>query len=202
MHLMPDLPQLSPQDPLDLALSEILGQGNAYAYSVIATVRRHLYNFHIEHLFEPHEILFEAYLRGKEVQRKGETIRNPHAWLKSTTFNIIREKSRKARQQAYIVFEEIEHRVSSATGDMLDGLDLNHQIQLLYKALGEFSKEDHYTARLLKWRTIEQLSWNEISARLVAMGETLPSNVVLRQRVSRAKKRIRHILHGLGLPMT
>lgn len=190
------------QDPLDIALSEILGQGNSYAYSAISTIRRHLYSFRLKHLYEPDEILFEAYLRGKEAQRKGEIIRNPHAWLKSTAFNVIRENSRRARQQQnHVVFEEVESRVSSAAGDMLDTLALDHQVSLLYKALREFAKEDAHTERLLRWRTIEQLSWDEISTRLIALGEELPNNAAMRQRVSRAKKRIRHILHGFGLPM-
>ncbi|MEO0455574.1 MAG: sigma-70 family RNA polymerase sigma factor [Cyanobacteria bacterium P01_A01_bin.114] len=192
---------MPPQDPLDVALSEILGQGNSYAYSAIATIRRHLYSFHLTHLYEPDEILFDAYLRGKEAQRKGEIIRNPHAWLKSTAFNIIRENSRKVRRHSCVVFEENDGKVSAPTVDMLDTLALDHQVTLLYKALREFAKEDCHTAQLLCWRTIEQLSWDEISARLIALGEELPNNATLRQRVSRAKKRIRHILHGLGLPM-
>jgi predicted RNA polymerase sigma factor len=198
---MPVNPNLPPPDALDIAMSEILGVGNAYAYSAIATVRRYLHSFRLAHLVEPHEILFEAYLRGKNAQRKGEIIYNPHAWLKRTAFNIVREKSRKARRQATQSFEEIEYRMSAESDCLLEKIDLSHEISLLYKALREFSREDSHTAQLLEWRTIERLSWTEIADRLVAAGETVPNYAALRQRVSRAKKRIRHILHGLGLPM-
>ncbi|MEL6250010.1 MAG: hypothetical protein AAFY78_19040 [Cyanobacteria bacterium J06648_16] len=196
-------PNLPPPDTLDIALAEILGTGNSYAYSAIATVRRHLHTFHLTHFFEPNEILFEAYLRGKAVQRRGELIRNPHAWLKSTAFNIVREKSRKVRQRVVVSYDENEYRVGTETGCMLDRLDLDHQIKLLYKALREFEKENADTAQLLIWRTIDRLSWEEIQAKLRATTDgEIPNGATLRQRVARGKKRVRHILHSLGLPMS
>lgn len=203
MPITPHEPATEPIDPdaLDIALSEILGTGNSYAYSTISTVRRHLYSFHLTHLFEPNEILFEAYIRGKEVQRRGEAIYNPHAWLKSTAFNIVREKSRKARRHQTQCLEDIEYRVSADSDNALDKIDLSHEIALLYKALREFAREDQYTAELLEWRTIEELSWDEITQRIIAEGKELPTYATLRKRVSRAKKRMRHILHTMGLPM-
>ncbi|NEP16184.1 MAG: sigma-70 family RNA polymerase sigma factor [Leptolyngbya sp. SIO4C1] len=197
---MPNSPNLPSLDVLDIALLEVLEKGNSYAYSTIATVRRHLYSFRLHQLIEPHEILFEAYLRGKETQRRGEEIRNAHAWLKRTAFNIVREKSRKARQQNHLQFEDLEYCLGAPGSDLLDQLNLAYEIQLLYEALQEFAQEDSYTEQLLRWRLIEQLSWPEICDRLAASGEEVPSSAALRQRVSRAKKRIRNILHGLGLP--
>ncbi|MEO1593265.1 MAG: hypothetical protein AAFU71_18525 [Cyanobacteria bacterium J06632_22] len=189
-------------DTLDIALAEILGAGNSYAYSAISTVRRHLHAFHLNHLFEPNEILFEAYIRGKEVQRRGELIRNPHAWIKSTAFNIVREKSRKARQRVFVSYEENEYRTGDDAPNMLDKIDLSHEITLLYKALREFEKENAATAQLLIWRTIDQMSWDEIETKLRAMTDgDIPNQATLRQRVARGKKRVRHILHSFGLPM-
>ncbi|MGD1854197.1 MAG: RNA polymerase sigma factor [Leptolyngbyaceae cyanobacterium] len=194
----PDLPLL---DVLDLALSEILGSNNSYAYSTLATVRRYLYQFRLMHQFEPYEILFEAYLRGKARQRTGEVIRNPHAWLKRTAFNVVREKSRQAQRQAAQSYEEIEYRISAEPEYALEAIDLRHEIELLYKALRALSREDDHTAQLLVWRTIERLSWEQITDRLAAQGETeLPTQATLRKRVSRAKKRMRHIMHSYGLP--
>jgi len=189
-------------DTLDIALAEILGAGNSYAYSAIATVRRHLHAFHLTHLFEPNEILFEAYLRGKAVQRRGERIRNPHAWIKSTAFNIIREKSRKARQRIMVPYEDGDYRAANEQPSALEKIDLSHEIKLLYKALREFEKENAATAQLLIWRTIDQMSWDEIEAKLRAMTDgDIPNQATLRQRVARGKKRVRHILHSFGLPM-
>ena len=189
-------------DTLDIALAEILGAGNSYAYSAIATIRRHLHSFHLTHLFEPNEILFEAYLRGKAVQRRGELIRNPHAWLKRTAFNIIREHSRKARQRIVVPYEDGEYRATNDKLSELEKIDLSHEIQLLYKALKEFEKENPDTAQLLIWRTIDRMSWDEIEEKLRATTEgSLPNQATLRQRVARGKKRVRHILHSFGLPM-
>ncbi|MEM6253855.1 MAG: sigma-70 family RNA polymerase sigma factor [Cyanobacteria bacterium P01_D01_bin.156] len=198
---MADQSELPLVDVLDLALSEILGDGNSYAYSTLATVRRHLYQFRLIHQYEPYEILFEAYLRGKAFQRKGEQIFNPHAWLKRTAFNIVREKSRQAQRQASQTYNDIEYRISAPPEDILEKIDLTHEIGLLYKALRALSREDDHTAQLLVWRTIEQLSWEQITERLAQGGETnIPSQATLRKRVSRAKKRMRHIMHSYGLP--
>lgn len=199
---MADRPELPLLDVLDLALSEILGKDNSYAYSTLATVRRHLYQFRLMHQFEPYEILFEAYLRGKKRQRDGEVICNPHAWLKRTTFNIVREKSRQAQRQSSQSYEEVEYRLGTEPEYILEKIDLGHEIELLYKALRALSREDDHTAQLLVWRTIERLSWAQITARLAALGETeIPPQATLRKRVSRAKKRMRHIMHSYGLPM-
>ncbi|MEO0868988.1 MAG: sigma-70 family RNA polymerase sigma factor, partial [Cyanobacteria bacterium J06642_11] len=198
---MAEQPELPLLDVLDLALSEILGNGNSYAYSTLATVRRHLYQFRLIHQFEPYEILFEAYIRGKACQRKGEQIYNPHAWLKRTAFNIVREKSRQTQRQAAQNYDDIEYRISAPPEDVLEKIDLRHEIELLYKALRTLSREDDHTAQLLVWRTIEQLSWEQITARLAELGETdIPTQATLRKRVSRAKKRMRHIMHSYGLP--
>ncbi|MEO0542023.1 MAG: hypothetical protein AAFZ80_14330 [Cyanobacteria bacterium P01_A01_bin.105] len=194
-------PNLPEPDALDIALAEILGAGNSYAYSAIATVRRHLHSFRLTHQFEPHEILFDAYLRGKDAQRRGDIIRNPHAWLKSTAFNIIRENSRKARRRVVVPYEDNEYR-SGTDKNLLDQLDLSHEIQLLYKALRAFEKENAATAQLLVWRTIDKMSWDEIEGELRATtAGDIPNQATLRQRVARGKKRVRHILHSFGLPM-
>ena len=189
-------------DTLDIALAEILGTGNSYAYSAIATVRRHLHSFRLTHQFEPHEILFEAYLRGKAAQRRGDHIRNPHAWLKSTAFNIVREQSRKARQRIVVSYEDNDYRTGDDTLNLLEKIDLTHEVKLLYKALREFEKENAATAQLLIWRTIEEMSWDDIEARLRATTSgDIPNQATLRQRVARGKKRVRHILHSFGLPL-
>lgn len=113
----------------------------------------------------------------------------------------MREKSRQAQRQASLSYEDIEYRVSAEPEYVLENIDLNHQIDLLYKALRALSREDDHTAQLLVWRTIDRLSWEQITHRLVALGETdIPSQATLRKRVSRAKKRMRHIMHGYGLP--
>ena len=199
---MADRPELPLLDVLDLALSEILGKDNSYAYSTLATVRRHLYQFRLMHQFEPYEILFEAYLRGKIRQRGGEAIYNPHAWLKRTAFNIVREKSRQAQRQSSQSYEDVEYRLGTEPEYVLEKIDLGHEIELLYKALRTLSREDDHTAQLLVWRTIDCLSWEQITTRLADLGETeIPTQATLRKRVSRAKKRMRHIMHSYGLPM-
>jgi predicted RNA polymerase sigma factor len=202
MSGLPMLPNPPPTDLLDIALLEILGHGNSYAYSTIATVQRHLNAFHLTHKFHPHEILKEAYLRGKKLQRTGTTIHTPHAWLKITSFNIIREKSRQERAHHVMVFNDhITPSRSLLSDDPLDQIARQDDVDLLYQALKEFEQEDPQTAQLLIWRAIDQLSWEQVSDRLRSLGAEVPQNAALRQRVSRAKKRIRQIMHAHGLSL-
>lgn len=70
----------------------------ALAYSTISFIQKSLMQFNLARQFEAHEILNEAYVRGREFIRSGGIIRNPYSWLKSTSLNIIREISRKLRR--------------------------------------------------------------------------------------------------------
>ena len=88
----------SPQEALDSAVVEVLRKDNPHAYSTISFIHRSLMQFNLASQSEAHEILNDAYLRGREFIRSGGIIRNPHSWLKSTSLNIIREKSRKQKR--------------------------------------------------------------------------------------------------------
>jgi DNA-directed RNA polymerase specialized sigma24 family protein len=94
-----ELSGLLSEDVLDLAIEEVLGNRNPYAYSVLSAIKRSLRQFRLSSRIEAYEILHEAYLRGKSLIRSGQTIRNPHAWLKATAFNIVREKYRSLKDQ-------------------------------------------------------------------------------------------------------
>ena len=88
----------SPEDALDAAVIEILRKDNPHTYSTISFIQKSLMQFNLACQFEAHEILNEAYVRGREFIRSGGIIRNAYSWLKSTSLNIIREISRKQRR--------------------------------------------------------------------------------------------------------
>jgi hypothetical protein len=83
---------------------------------------------------------------------------------------------------------------------------LNEELDQLYRALHLLHQEDPEGTCLLYLRNVRSLSWSQISHWLAAQGQPVPTAVTLRQRASRAKRRLRAIAiapprsTSLGLP--
>ncbi len=179
-------------DVFDQALTEILGQDHPQAYSTMGFIQRTLKQYRLASQFEPFEILHEAYLRGKQKLQTGETITNAHAWLRSTAFYIISERKRKDRDGATephildaIVVDERPNPMQQQI--------LAEELKLLYQSLAQLRREDPASARLLTLKTFRDWSWGDIRAWLISQGEPAASEATLRQRASRAKRRLREI---------
>lgn len=191
-------PASTPEDILDCAIDEIVGKNNPYAYSVLITIERSLQQFHLSSRVEAYEILNEAYLRGIEFIGSGGIIKNPHAWLKGTSLNIVREKCRQLRAQPTDP-QIIEFLKEVKEESLVSQLALESDLETLWKAIEILAKEDPQGIILLYLRTIEGLSWQEIRFRLLQKNKNVPKEVTLRQRLSRAKKRLRRIFHEVTL---
>lgn len=191
-------PVTPPTDVLDIAVSEILGRGNPYAYSTIATIERYLHQFHLAGRVEVFEIVTEAYLRGKRLQRQGTAIRNPHAWLKRTAYNIVREEQRRFSRHPAMQVEGLDHHcLSRQPGDtQWEQIHLDMQLEALWQAFDILTQEDPDAAQLLTWRALNNLSWKQIWAHLAEQGGEVPNEATLRQRAARAKKHLRQIFHA------
>ncbi|MEA5450535.1 hypothetical protein VB780_18290 [Leptolyngbya sp. CCNP1308] len=180
-------------DVFDQALSEILGQDNPHAYPILSAIQRTLQQYHLEAQFEAYEILHEAYLRGKRKLQTGEVIRNPYAWLKATAFHVIYERKRKHRTSATDpqVMEAVlpDYRLNLMQQQML-----SEELDLLYQALHLLHQEDPAGTCLLYLRTVRGWSWSQISAWLSAEGQPATREAALRQRASRAKRRLHDIV--------
>jgi len=183
-----------PQDVLDHALDEILGKGNPYSYSVLTALERSLRQHRLSPLIEAYEILNEAYLRGKKQLQAGLTIYNPHAWLKYTGFNVIRERRRKQRARAtdpgIVAALVSDQRPTPVQNSILEA-----EIEALHQAMEQLRDEEPEAAELLYLRTVEGWSWRQIRQWLLTQGREAPHEATLRQRGSRAKKRLRSIFH-------
>lgn len=181
------------QDVFDQALSEILSKDNAHAYTLLSAIQRTLKQYHLDAQFEAHEILHEAYLRGKKKLQTGEVIRNPYAWLKATAVHVIYERQRQHRTSATDpqVMEAIlpDYRLNLMQQQML-----LEELDLLYHALHLLYQEDPTATCLLYLRTVRGWSWDQISQWLAAEGQPQASDVALRQRASRAKRRLQNIV--------
>jgi predicted RNA polymerase sigma factor len=193
------LPANAPaQDVFDQALSDILGKDNPQAYSILSAIQRTLNQYHLSDQYEVYEILHEAYLRGKKKLQTGEIIRNPYAWLRATAFNIVYERKRKQRSSATDP-QVIEAVLADPRLTLMQQQILNSEIDLLYEALAVLYQEDPEGTCLLYLRHVRALSWGQIGQWLAAEGRPLPNDATLRQRASRAKRRLRTIfLRGNG----
>lgn len=187
----------SPEEALNAAVTEVLGKDNPHAYSTISFIHGRLIQFNLASQFEAHEILNEAYVRGRESIQKGEIIRNPHSWLKGVCFNIIREKSRNQRRELLIDPELVElfPCLRAREDSVVSQKDIHNNCQALLDSLDVLGRTDPETARLLRLRA-EGLSWKEIQQQLVKENGEAPSESTLRQKASRAKKTLRKIYHS------
>ena len=198
---MPNNPQnTDPQNTdLDRAMMEILTAGNSYAYSVLTAIERSLQQFHLSGSHQPCEILHSAYLRGQNLLRQGGTIDRPHAWLKATAYNIVREISRRCRRVQTTDCQVLEQSIPSHYQiDAAEFADIERDLEALRVALLQLVKKDPEGFHLLFLRYVEGLSWSEIRQQIYGDCENAPTEAALRQRLCRCKKHLRQLFHGVS----
>lgn len=190
-------PQSSPpEDIFDLALREILSQDNAHAYSTFSCFQGYLWQFRLSTVVEPSDICMEAYLRGKLALRLGKVILNPHAWLKRTGYNIVREKHREHASQRSTEPELLEFLAEASQRRWLQPEVISDRLDRLMVALQTFHQSDPEAAELMELRIVEGLSWEQVRQHLILQGRTdVPDVEALRQRGCRIKKRLRQLFH-------
>jgi hypothetical protein len=179
----------SPDELLDIAVGEILEANSPYAYSTLTAVERFLRQFQMLDQLEVHEVLANAYLSGKKQIQQGVLICNPHAWLKRKAFELIRQEHESRARLAFM-------KVKSSAQSCILVSNLPEQLSALWQALATLAEDDPKTIQLLAWRVLDGLSWQAIQHRLTYLGETAPSDVVLRRRAIRAKKHLRRVFHA------
>ncbi|PZV19862.1 MAG: hypothetical protein DCF21_06505 [Leptolyngbya sp.] len=180
------------QDVFDQVLSEILGKDNPHAAPILSAIQRTLKQYHLTDQYEAYEILHEAYLRGKKKLQTGEVIRSPYAWLRSTAFHVIYERKRKHRSSATDP-QVMEAVLPDNRLNLMQQQVLIEELDLLYDAMAMLHQEDPEGTCLLYLRTVQNWSWSQISQWLAAEGQPLASETALRQRASRAKRRLQDI---------
>lgn len=154
-----------------------------------AFLRRTLRAFHLETNYREAYILHEAFLRGLTQIQKGQLIRNPSAWLRSTAYNIVRELKRD--QQKSVSFEDYMLEVQQPAVSPEDLEDDLATMRLSYQLL---SKVDQ---RLLNLKIVEGRPWSEIRVILRQEGYGDHDEAKLRKRKERALIRLRKKYHAL-----
>lgn len=144
-------------------------------------IKRSLKQFHLEKV-DFYDVVSEVYLRGTNKINFGENIKNPGAWIRVTSLNVIREMSRK-QQKEQADSEFIERQVCSKS------CEENNEVQLaiLKQSLKSLSEKDR---QILELRFFQNLSWKEVVDTLASTGEILTEENA-RQRGSRALKKLK-----------
>lgn len=169
--------------------AELLNPNSSSGRLMFAFTRRTLRAFSLECSYREAYVLNEAFLRGLRQIREGYIILNPQAWLRSTSYNIIRELKRE--QQKLVPFQDY-----MLEGKELDvpSADLEDDLATLRLALQMLDPSDQ---RLLNLKIVEGLSWKQIRDVLRQEGFGDHDEAKLRKRKERALIRLRKKFHAL-----
>ena len=193
-------------EQLNIVIAAILNPADSRAYSFKAFLKNRIRQFHLTDHLEPNEVINESYRRAIAAVEAGKEVQHWQAWLKSTCFNIIRERSRAGKKCSAIdpqsmVLANLQacDAINVFSSQENDSAQLvEGQIAILHEALKELTKEDANAVRLLKLKLIDGLSWECIRAHLLATtNEELPNLAALRQRAARAKRKLRRLYHRI-----
>lgn len=182
----------SERQRFDSEVRSILQVGSSDSYSLFSFIRRIITQFHLQGVVDVADIVNESYLRGIKLVGNGKRIHRPLAWLRSTSYNIVRELSREwdARRQVSPDFiEEVIVQDSPMTE-----IECEEHLKLVWDAFEKLSRQDQ---EILRLRMIENLSWQEVGDYLANKGETNTHGNTLRSQGHRATKHLREQYHQL-----
>lgn len=174
----------------DAEFKTLLFPGSSSAHSMFGFIQRNLHQFNLSRRFTVTIILNEAYVRGVKQIEKGEYIEKPIPWVRSTSYNIIREYSRERNRIC-----QLEQDIESPTNcSLLDFKEINENLE---KVLLAFEKLDEEEKEVLRLKIVEKLTWKQIIQILERKGMIYKNEAALRKRKERALKHLRQIYHSL-----
>jgi DNA-directed RNA polymerase specialized sigma24 family protein len=190
-------PQFSPEtQQFDRDVQSLLRAHDPQARSLLACIYRTIRQFGLQTYMTEIDIFVEAYLRGvRYIRLQHRPIDQPKAWMRRTAYNIIRECKRDRLRYSNAALDDLmEQGVIPLPADPdLDETPINHSQQLVMLAFQSLSRTDQ---DLITWKIVDDLSWEQIRARLAAQGVAV-SMVALRKRGQRALERLRQTYHAL-----
>ncbi|NEO56192.1 MAG: sigma-70 family RNA polymerase sigma factor [Okeania sp. SIO3B5] len=146
-------------------------------------IKHSLKQFHLEQV-DFYDVVSEVYLRGTNKITSGENIKNPGAWIRITSYNVIREMNRK-QQKERANSEYIESQVAPKSCKSWEENEL--QLCILKRLLEELTEIER---QILELRFFQDKSWKEVVDILTSTGQIL-TETNARQRGSRALKKLK-----------
>lgn len=186
----------------DAEIKALLQSDNSDAYSLLTYIQRCLKQYNLSQRYQPNDVLNETYIRGIYYLNSGKIIENCLAWIRVTALNIVREYSRDA-QKSHLVEPNsawLETALQSAQGNSVTEIEIKEDLEDVLRALETIEVMNPADFKILRLKYAEEMSWKEISEFLVGEGEELQTEEALRQRASRAKKKLRQVFHSFRQP--
>ncbi len=185
----------------NVEIESLLKQQNPRARSLIYFIKRELWQFNLDSIYTEVDILNEAYIRGVSlILKSGTAINNPLAWLRTTTWNIVRELSRSHQRYQRVAYDELlesqKLRLELASMPSEDSLISDEVVELNIQAiLSSFHELTSREQIIIQLKAMQGLSWKEVSQHLVKLGEEEQTEAALRKRGQRAMERLRQLYH-------
>ncbi len=152
-------------------------------FVLVFFIKNMLKQFHLEQV-DFYDVVSDVYLRGIKKITSGENIKNPGAWIRVTSYNVILEMSRKQKKEQPDS-EFLENQVAPKTCEENSEVQLN----ILRKSLENLSEKERL---ILELRFFQDLSWKEVRSILASKGEILTESN-LRQKGHRALEKLKKV---------
>lgn len=174
-------------------LTSLLDADNPQARSLLAFIRRSLWQYNLQDKISVIDIFVNAYLRGVEqlLSPSGKSIQHPKAWMRGTTLNVIREHARKQQKECQLSIEPIDELSQRLVDDSV----VEENLDTVAKAFHRLSHDDR---KLLELKYLQGMSWKEVRDKLGKPNDSLPA---LRKRGQRTLDKLRTEYHEIRPPV-
>jgi hypothetical protein len=182
----------SPLAHFETEIKDLSNPNSSTGRLVCAFIQRELRNFHLDKLYDVTYIINSSYLRGRQKIQDGVPIQNPTAWIRSVSFNVIRELSRQEKKTVPLdLHPEIE------SPQCIQDSDLEIELSKLRLA---FQMLPYKEQCVLNLKIVEGLSYEQISIKLRIQGQGDYSVLSLRKLKERSLKKLRTLFHSISIP--
>lgn len=176
----------------EIEFIELLNPYSPSSRSLFSFIRAKLKQFRLFSYYTEAYIINEAYIRAFDaVTIQNKIISSPLAWIRTTSYNLIRELNRSACRDRSKEESFLDLLIVSQSSQYVSEDEISNDIENIRIAFKELEPEEK---RLLYLKVVKGLSWQEINN---LMTDSNSSETVLRKRKQRALKRLRHIFHAV-----
>lgn len=182
------------EEEFELAVSKMLLPHDSGGTALLRFLRHWALRWQI-HDFDAMDTLQEAMKRGLVYIRKSkQPIHNPSAWLRGTGLNVLRDKVKEfdknkclvASFKALYEVSQCELPFNSGSNPLAE-LVLEEQLETLQKSIDALSADDNL---LIRMHLFEEKTYAQIQKYFVDRDGQVIAEATLRQRESRALKRL------------
>lgn len=179
---------LTPEhEALHHAIKAIYAPEDPDTLSLLVSVTAELRRYKLDRAYTAADVINEAFVRAIAAINKGKSIPAPIAWLRLACRYIIKEKSRGKKREAQMeTIERIADPLIEPEWPLGEGLSDQHQ-----QVRAHFQKLSRLNQDILILKIVEELRWEAVQERLVAMGHRHYSLGALRQKKRRALQQLR-----------